>query len=145
MEIGTPGDVKTGLYLAVALATASERHRDMTVMDIERCFFPPVAHGQCLVAIENDMPVGFMSWAFLSEDIATGFANRTRILQADEWASGDQVWIIDLIAPFGHCKEFVRFARDEQFAGQVVFASRNRPGGRRDVARFLGKGVCHGK
>lgn len=143
MQVGTPEDAKSGLYIAVALATASPRHRNWTVADIERLFWPPIIAGQCLVAIEDDKPVGFMSWAFLSEDVATGFANRTRILQADEWASGEQLWIIDLIAPFGHCKEFVRFAIEKQFPGQVGFASRLRPSGERGVAKFIGKDVKH--
>lgn len=143
MQIGTPEDAKSGLFVAVAIATASKRHRDMKISDIERCFWPPIVAGQCLVAIDNDMPVGFMSWAFLSEEVATGFANRTRDLKADEWGSGDQLWIIDLIAPFGHCKPFVQFARDHQFPGQVGFASRLRPGGERGVARFIGKDVRH--
>lgn len=144
MQIGTPEDAKSGLYVAVALATASARHSNWTVADIERSFWPAIISNQCLVGVENDMPVAFVTWGFFDEATATAYGKRERLLKPDDFQSGKEPWVLDLIAPFGHCRQVCGFLRDEVFAGQTVRAFRLRPGGGSAVAKFHGKGAVNG-
>jgi hemolysin-activating ACP:hemolysin acyltransferase len=44
---------------------------------------------------------GFVTWAYLSHECAQGLKDGTRKLDAMDWRSGDQFWLIDVVAPFG--------------------------------------------
>ena len=41
-------------------------------------------------------------------------------LSTADWNSGDQVWIIDLFAPFGGAQEVMNELREKMFAGQPL-------------------------
>jgi len=41
-------------------------------------------------------------------------------LMAADWRSGDQVWIIDLVTPFGGAAEVMKELRETVFAGREV-------------------------
>jgi cytolysin-activating lysine-acyltransferase len=39
---------------------------------------------------------------------------------AADWASGDQVWLIDVFTPFGGAQDVLKDLREKVFAGQIV-------------------------
>lgn len=47
------------------------------------------------------MPLGVALWAELSEE-AEKHLNDGQPLKADEWRSGDRLWLLELISPFGN-------------------------------------------
>ena len=145
MQVTLADRSESALYIALALSSVCDRYRSRTVADIERLFWPAIQTQQYRVAIRDGCAVGFVSWAFLGEEEAAGFANRTRPLQPEDWRSGDHIWIIDLLAPFGHCREFVGHLKRDLFKGHLVHATRMRPGGSRGVARYIGEGYCNEK
>lgn len=48
------------------------------------------------------VPVGFMTWGMFNKTTALIFKNRLRMLQRDDFTSGKQMWLLDIVAPFGH-------------------------------------------
>lgn len=48
----------------------------------------------------DDRPIGVAIWARLSDEVAERYSSGTGRLRPDEWTSGEQLWLIDLITPF---------------------------------------------
>lgn len=108
-----PSDAAATMAGLLQLALHSEIHRGWSLADFERLFGPPLRLGQCLLHRRAGAVVGFMSWANLTDEAATGFATRTRRLQPDDWNAGDfsNVWCVDLLAPYGDARQVVRLSQ----------------------------------
>lgn len=81
------------------LAFRSPRHAEMPVSVLRRYFEPAVETGQFRIFRFDDVPRGLFTWAFLNsaaeEKLITG-----EPLDPEDWTSGENLWIIDLIAPY---------------------------------------------
>ena len=103
------------LIHALDLFHRSPIHREWSVTDFIRLVLPPLQHEQIiLIKDDEDVPLGVVTWAWLSPEAEAGFLNRTRKLQPDDWAKqsdADRAYVIDLIAP-GHAPMMVREVRD---------------------------------
>lgn len=60
------------------------------------------------------------SWARFSETAAQRYRNSPHHLMAADWASGDQVWLIDVFTPFGGAQDVLKDLRENVLAGQIV-------------------------
>ncbi|HOI74121.1 MAG TPA: toxin-activating lysine-acyltransferase [Syntrophales bacterium] len=89
------------------LAMNSPAHRFMFVADFEWRILPPVVLDQAKVYMRDESPVAFASWAFLSKEVADRYRKIGRLAPPD-WKSGDEPWLIDVIAPFGSVEEVVK-------------------------------------
>jgi len=86
------------------LLTQSPLHRGLRIGDIEWLVMPALICSQFYLFRDGDKPVGLALWA------KAGPASRAKLergliepgnqLTLDEWTNGDQVWLVDLIAPF---------------------------------------------
>jgi len=104
-----PGDqAPNPLASAIALMTVSAPHRHLFISDLEWALLPPIALRQCRVFVKDGRPVGFASWAFVSDEVDARLRTGQTKLKPAEWKSGDRCWLIDLIAPFGGAPEFVK-------------------------------------
>lgn len=52
--------------------------------------------------------------------IATRYMEAPHQLTAGDWKSGDQIWIIDLVTPFGGAPKVIKELRETVFAGKPV-------------------------
>ncbi len=107
-----PDAMREPLGTVVRLMTLSDLHKRWTVSDLDRLIMPPMETGQCLFAIKEVAPIAFVSWALFSEEVSMIFANRMRPLRKGDWHSGDQLWIVDFIGPFGFVPEIVRMLKE---------------------------------
>lgn len=97
----------------IGLLAASPIHSKWSVADVARLIRTPLVLGQARLFYDNGRgPVGFVSWAYLTPKARDGFLNRTRKLNALDWNAGDELWFIDLIAPYGHMKQIHRQLRE---------------------------------
>ena len=111
---GTPHIESNSLGMALWLWLHSNRHSTRQVSELSGLLLPAITQGQFLMAVENGKPVGYMSWAFFSEEIERKFLQDPEYTFADlDWCSGDRPWIIDLIVPFGHLVKFKQIAMRE--------------------------------
>ena len=76
------------------------------------------------------MPVAFASWAFLNEEAEARIRQDIRALTQDDWKSGDQPWLIDMIAPFGGLDEAVVDLKEKIFPDRTFKALRPAPDGK---------------
>lgn len=79
---------------------------------------PAIRHGQLGLFFDpaTHRPVGLATWAYLAPDV------EARILAADpaplhdsEWKEGGNVWVIDLVSPFGAVRSIGRCMREQLF------------------------------
>lgn len=85
------------------LCSQSQGHRQLFIQDMEWRLFPPILLAQYKLRIDDKvggLPTGYASWAFLSEEIE-GSYRMTHKLRPGDWRSGDRLWLVDFIAPFG--------------------------------------------
>lgn len=102
----------------LALLESSPIHSRYTAGSIRRWFAVPASLGQ--LAVYRD-PIdwglrGVATWAWFSEDAERRFLAQQPLTIAD-WRSGDRLWFIDLVAPHGDAKDFIRqLQADPRFA-----------------------------
>ncbi|MEK9695871.1 MAG: toxin-activating lysine-acyltransferase, partial [Candidatus Poseidoniales archaeon] len=97
--------------IIAALCTHSDTHKRWSANDLMRLFMAPILLNQYRIFYDYNRPVGFVTWALFGEDAVNAYVERTRKLQPLDFHSGDQVWVIDLVAPFGGTREIVRAMR----------------------------------
>lgn len=103
-------DVVLGDILELCLG--SDVHRNWFVKDIERLFIEPLKADQARLFYRNGKVIGYISWAFFSYEAEDAFVTGKRKLQSDDWKSGNRVWIVDCIAPYGDVGFIGRWVRD---------------------------------
>lgn len=81
------------------LAFRSQRHSAMTISTLNAYFQPPVELGQFRIFRFDDVPRGMYTWAYLNRDSERKLIEGIP-LRAEDWQSGDRLWIMDIIAPY---------------------------------------------
>ena len=78
-----------------------------------------VVHDQIYFAFdEYGNPVAFWIWAFLAPDVGRRLmTDPYTALHDSEWDEGGNLWILDIVAPFGHANDVIRFIAREFFPG----------------------------
>jgi cytolysin-activating lysine-acyltransferase len=83
------------------LMTQSPRHKAIPLGDFEWLLMPAILLRQFRIFYKGEQPVGVALWALVNDLVAKRIdANDTR-LTATEWKSGDNMRVIDIVAPFG--------------------------------------------
>lgn len=98
----------------------SPQHRQLPLHMLGTLVLPPVKAGQYLLLSESgpsdsaqktapETPVACVAWANLSAQAeACYLSDHLQGLQPDEWSSGDRMWFIHWVAPFGHTQALRR-------------------------------------
>lgn len=99
---------------SLRLFNKSEEHRLYTLVEFNiYCLFP-ILHGKARLFYEGDMPVGFVSWAWLTPEEAEEFLSERWMPTEDVYQRPDkideqyQLWGIEFIAPHGHTAKVMR-------------------------------------
>lgn len=86
------------------LLTQSPLHRALSIADIEWLVMPALALQQFYLFKDGEQPVGLAMWAKCAPaavaKLERGMIEPENRLTLEEWDSGDQIWLVDLIAPF---------------------------------------------
>lgn len=86
------------------LMTQSPIHRAMQIDALEWLCMPALIKRQFYLFRDGDRPVGLALWAKCTAAAAKkldgGMIEPENRLTPDEWDGGDQIWLVDLIAPF---------------------------------------------
>lgn len=95
--------------------------RHTLLSELDWRVMPPLVLEQAKLYMRDNAPVAYVSWALLSEATAQRYMTAPHHLTAADWKSGDQVWIIDLVTPFGGAPEVIKELRETVFAGRAVY------------------------
>ena len=107
------------LGAAVWLMLSSPGHKHLFVTDFEWLVVPPILAKQFRLYRRDNVPIGFVSWARVSEEVEMRIINGSVKLSPKEWTGGDRLWIIDVIAPFGGVEDIMADL-NKAFEGQTV-------------------------
>lgn len=90
--------------------------RKFTFMaDIDWLLLPPVILDQCRLYTKEEIPFAFFTWARVSDTVDERLRSGVLRIAIHEWQSGDHLWLIDAVAPFGQLKEMIAELHKSQF------------------------------
>ena len=125
----------------ITLMTQSPAHADYKISHLSKVVLPPVQLNQYRIYHNaKKEPVGFVSWAMLSKEAEKQFLNESKPLTLEQWASGDIVYIMEFIAPYGHALKIIKDMQ-QHHAGRKANAVRydSKGKGGKQIQTFYGK------
>jgi cytolysin-activating lysine-acyltransferase len=109
----------------VWLMARSPGHSKLTIGEVEAHIMPAIDAVQFRVFHAGDKVIGAALWAFATPEVAQRLAGGDNRLAPADWSGGDELWIVDLVAPFGaehvmleDLKEGLFKTRDMKFRGE---------------------------
>lgn len=94
--------------------------RHALISDVEWRVMPALIADQAKLYLRDGAPMAFVSWALLSETVAARYREEPHRLAPADWHSGDQIWIVDLLTPFGGAQDVLTDLREKVFPGKVL-------------------------
>lgn len=101
------------------LYSQSRIHRTWAMGSLQQWLLPAILTRQMRMYRKNGKPHAFVTWARLSQEVEEAFVLNTSSLQPKDWQSGDRIWFIDWIAPFGGTREMTRDLKVNVFPNDV--------------------------
>jgi len=59
-------------------------------------------------------------WGTVSQEVEARLAAGTSRMRPQDWKSGDRLWVVEVIAPFGGADEMVKDLKAKVFAGREM-------------------------
>jgi cytolysin-activating lysine-acyltransferase len=96
--------------MATWLALRCENYRQFQIDSIQEWLEVPIELDQIKFFYDYfGSPVGFVVWAYLAPEVAYRLVNDSNFeMHISEWNEGNELWIIDFVAPFSHAYEIAR-------------------------------------
>lgn len=99
----------------------SPSHRDMPLHALSALLLPAIKHRQFILAAQAGRAVFYLSWASLSLEAEQRYLQQHPTLMPDvDWNSGERMWILDWVAPFGHTSVAYSLLRRQLFANRLA-------------------------
>jgi cytolysin-activating lysine-acyltransferase len=118
------------------LLTQSPTHKQLFVGDLEWFCMPPLMLEQFRLFYGPSTPAAVALWAFVSDETDQRLAAGGYRLRPDEWKAGDNLWLIELVAPFGAQDEILVDLSRNVFPDRAFKFHRLGANGQREVATF---------
>lgn len=105
---------------ALWLMMSNQATRHTLLSECEWRLMPPLALDQMKLYLQDEKPVALATWARISPAVAERYRVSPHHLSPADWQSGDQIWLVDVITPFGGAEGVLKDLRENVFGGQVV-------------------------
>lgn len=116
---GSPKTVAQMLGEIVWLMTQSPVHKQLFIGDLEWFCMPAILLEQFRVFYGPQSPAAVALWASVSDDTEARLMAGGYKLRPDEWRNGENLWLIELVAPFGAQDEIMTDLRSSIFGGKT--------------------------
>ena len=100
------------------LMSQSPLHKQMFIGDLEWFAMPAILLEQFRIFQGPQSPAGLAMWATLSDEADQRMRAGGSRLRPDEWRSGENLWLVELIAPFGGQDEMLADLAKNVFPGR---------------------------
>lgn len=107
---------------ALWLYARDTNRKYMFLADIDGSVLPPVILDQCRLYTKNNIPFAFFTWALVNDAVDQRLRSGTPRIAPHEWQSGDHLWLIDAVIPFGQTEEMIAELRKTQFPNRKISA-----------------------
>jgi hemolysin-activating ACP:hemolysin acyltransferase len=98
------------IYRIVHLYRQFNKYEKITYGDLIKHLLPSINLDQYQIHRVNGIDVGFTNWAFLSDTVEQRF-KITGKLKANEWNSGNNIWVIDIVAK-SNVREIMKWVKE---------------------------------
>lgn len=88
--------------------------------DLEWRVMPPLILDQAKLYMNGETPTAFATWAYLSDSVVERYARAPFRLAPGDWKSGERIFLIDVIAPYGGAADIIADLKSITFAGRTV-------------------------
>jgi len=124
-----------------SLLLLSPVHRKFQVRDIADIILPAIDLGQYrLYRNAKRQPIAFVTWGYFNEKTEAEYLNGKTVLSEKELKSGNILYMLDFIAPYGHAKKVINDLRNNVFpnseAKSLHFIEQGKP--RKKIKKFHG-------
>lgn len=121
----------------------SQNHKELPLHSLSVALLPAIKRRQFILASQADQPVFFVSWALLSKEAEERYlAGHQLQMSPSDWSSGNRMWFIDWVAPFGHTKEIFKVLQKDLLKNVYARSLYHRASERgRRVQHFFGQSV----
>ena len=99
----------------VWLMSQSPLHKQFFISDLEWLVMTPVLLQQFRLFYDQSKPIGVAFWATVDEEVEQRLTAGTTRLRPQDWKSGDRLWVVEVIAPFGGAEEMVKDLKAKVF------------------------------
>tara|TARA_R100001460_G_scaffold10335_4_gene24448 strand:- start:586 stop:990 length:405 start_codon:yes stop_codon:yes gene_type:complete len=110
----------------------SRHHHTFRVQDCFRVMIPAIANHHYRIWEGKQHPLGCMTWAWLNEENHNKYLAGQKIIESTDFTGGDNLWIVDIICPFGNVRQLLSEGRkhliDLYGKGKVFNAKRTKNG-----------------
>lgn len=127
LDITAPGLIEQPWSEAEALGAAvwlwmhSPSHREMPLHTLSTLLLPAIKRRQFVLAAEAGRAVFYLSWANLSPEAERRYLQHHPLCMPEaDWDSGDRMWLLDWIAPFGHSMAMTRLLTRQLLANRLA-------------------------
>lgn len=131
LQVPTFISVESTIGAVSLLAMKSQSHKYLFLSDYEWLIMPAISTKQfVLFRGQQNEPVAFISWACVSNQVEKRMTEITSKLQPADWKSGENIYIMDIISPFGPAKALLKQLYEKQFQGKSVYVLRPKADGK---------------
>lgn len=118
------------------LAAYCPLHKKFPTATLARLFAPAINY-DCVRFFQNDQQkvCAALIWARLSDTVSERMIYEQIPPDEKDWASGDNLWFLDILAPFGHGRTVARHIARNPPEGPFFFARLGKGGNVRKVVR----------
>ena len=125
---------------AVWLMTQSPAHRNLFLSDLEWMVMPALLLRQFRVFPGKEQPIGLALWGKVSDEADARLQTGNVRMSPGDWNSGENYWLLELLAPFGHRNEMLADLQKTIFKGKT-FKMHSLEKGERSLVTLAGKGA----
>jgi cytolysin-activating lysine-acyltransferase len=97
----------------------TQDRRFLFLSDLDWAVMPPITLDQCRLFMKGKMPFAFITWAFVSDEVHQRLLGGLNKLAPHEWKSGNHLWLIDVVTPFGSTNELLADLHQLKFKDQA--------------------------
>ncbi len=102
----------------VWLMTQSPAHKQLFISDLEWFCLPAILLEQFRIFYGPQSPAAVALWAAVSDETQERLTSGGYKLRPDEWRNGENLWLIELVAPFGAQDEILSDLKSSIFPGK---------------------------
>ena len=127
----------------ITLMSQSELHSSYVISDLAYCFLIPIDLNQFRIYYnDKKLPIGFVCWAFLTEEKKEKYLNGEYTIQPNDWNEGNELIFTEFIAPFNHSKKIIKDLTDNIFPDKIGYSVKVSEKGKIDsVKKFRGRAL----
>lgn len=124
LGVGGSGSLKPdefGVFLGIAswLMSMSKDHKGLPFSTLDERVLPAILLKQFKLIRKDGMPVAFISWATVSEEIKAAWdSGEKTALKLEEWRSGPKLIVVECVSPFAPAVKI-----KEQFITELLKAA----------------------